>query len=178
MTRLSVALSAAVIVALLALSHPSADLIDPLDPLVSWDYKAMLVPAEQGLQERHKPRDVTSRLLAWHVMVDDRGLKVEGGLLWFKYQAGGAQKWALADVYRHPNRSQEWSLSIVFDSPWEPIRVFDSAPTNQDVYEFGAKHWTFGAPPGSFKYLHAHVCVHAWREALGTEPTKRYPGEK
>lgn len=164
--------------AVLGLSYSSADLIEPLDPLVPWDYNAMFVPAEQVLQKRYKVRELSSRLLAWHVMVNDRGLKVEAGLLWFRYRTRDIQSWALADVYRHPDKSSDWSLSAILDSPWQPLRVFSAPPTNQEVYEFGAEHWTFGAPPVFFKYLRAHVCDHAWREAIGSRPTKRYPGER
>jgi hypothetical protein len=150
------------------------NLFEPLDPLAPWDYNAMIKPAQEAVQTH----DIISRLLAWEVIVDDRGHKAEAGLVWFSYRLNETVAWALADVYRVPDVSSEWQLSFIFDSPWQPLQVYRSPPTNEDVYTFGAPHWKFGPPPEGYKYLQAHVCDHAWRQAIGSAPTRHYPGEK
>jgi hypothetical protein len=155
-----------------------SELTVPLDPLAPWDYEAMFAPAAGALHKQHQARDLRYRLLAWHVMENDRGLKVEAGLLWFSYRKAGVESWALADVYRHPHRDSAWQLSYVTDTLWEPVKVFVVKPTNKDVYEFGRQHWSFGAPPVFFRYLAAHVCEHAWLDAIGNAPQERYPSER
>jgi hypothetical protein len=148
-----------------------------LDPLVPWDYDAMFTPATVALQKHYRAKQLSYRLLAWHVMENDRGLRVEGGLLWFSFRSDGIESWALADVYRHPHEGPAWQLSYVTDIEWVPLKVFLTKPTKRDVYAFGPLHWTFGEPPVSFRYLAAHVCDRAWLEAIGSPPEKHYPGE-
>jgi len=111
-------------------------------------------------------------------MRNDRGLKIESGLLWLMFQKQGKRAWALADVHRHPDKFDSWRLSVIHDSQYEPIRVYTLRPTNRDVYRFASVNWSFGGPPVFFEYLDAHVCRQAREAATGSKPTKYFPGEK
>lgn len=120
-----------------------------------------------------------ARILIWQIMEDERPLYVESAIVWLRLEGAGRRRWILAHVYRHPRQPQpppEWRLSVVFDAPHTPRRVFDHAPKNDEIYEFMRDTWWKFAPENGFRLLDASVCAEAWKTVTGQEPTKSYDG--
>jgi hypothetical protein len=119
-----------------------------------------------------------AHVLTWKIEEDDRPWYVEECILWVHWlESNGRKHWTLAHVVRNPKPRPQgwgrgWELAIVYDAPVAFYRVFDIPPTNQDVYKFCRESWWEFGPDHRFRILEAGVCVEAWREVVGEEPTE------
>ena len=126
--------------------------------------------AAAPLHEAQSPnKQVTAKILAWGVKVDERPLYVESALLWVRVQQpGGRDQWMLAKVFRHPRSGPgaTWQLAIVFDAPQNPLVSYNHPPTNKDVARFIEESWWNDGMAG-FQELGAGVSRNGWEIAIG-----------
>jgi hypothetical protein len=135
----------------------------------SWHGEAMANAAREQLGKAAAPSAV--RVLAWQSEKDDRPLYLDSAILWLKL-ANGSE--ALAHVYRHPREERAWHLSMVYDAPFERLRVFAKRPTRDEVDAFLKRTWWTFHVDSDFTLLGAEVCKDAWQEALGAPPWHAY----
>ncbi len=117
---------------------------DNLDALPSWDI-ANLQKATILLLPKHELGTPIIRVLIWQTEEfkgEDKAFRVDSALLWAKFtNLSGRKQRALMDLYLHPG-SQTWLTDEGLDPMWHPIRFFDHAPNNKEVYEF-LRYWHF-----------------------------------
>jgi hypothetical protein len=149
---------------------------DTLDPLPPWNYADMAAATLANLPTE-SAIIVDLRLLVWQGMIDDRPVHVEQVLFWaeLNLKAGG-KRWALVQLGRNPDEAdvfREWDLYVVNDTPWNPVKLFEHAPDNADVYSF-LERWPF-SPQAPWRVLTAGVRERTWKHATGKGPTTLYP---
>jgi len=119
------------------------------------------------------PGTAISRLLAWHVMEDDRPLRNDYALMFVEDHSTKPPRYTLLSMSRHAT-NLEWSASPGSShSREEPVRTFDHRPTRAEVDEYlGQTDFAFGDTWG--RVIAGNVIDDEWRKALHAEPWRGY----
>lgn len=92
--------------------------------------------------------EAQARILAWTLnKLAPTTSPIEYCLLWVSYtERDGTHQWALADMYREAGAS-EWRPLVIFDSPYQGVEFFESAPTFEHAEAFLTRLRTYVGPP-------------------------------
>jgi hypothetical protein len=121
-----------------------------------------------------------TRILIWETvegpMTPMGPVYVESCIVWVRLRNGGH---VVAHLFREPRHEQpQWKLSIVMDDrSYAPRRVFDRAPTNDDIYQFlHDTGWKF-APEQGFHFVDVAVSIEDWKAVTGQYPSTLYENQ-
>jgi hypothetical protein len=119
------------------------------------------------------PGTAISRLLAWHVMEDDRPLRNDYALMFVEDHSVEPPRYTLLSMSRHATNLQ-WNASPGSShSREEPVRTFDHRPSSAEVDEYLAQSgWSFSDTWG--RVIAGNVVDDEWRKALHAAPWRGY----
>jgi hypothetical protein len=130
---------------------------------------------------RDNPADLTVRMLAWQIEIDDRPLLVEQAILWIHFHPPGkTELWRLVSVYRHPRETrpflQGWRITYLASPHSGKVGLvnYEEKPDSATVVRFfndsGWEEDTAG-----FTLIDGEIGAGAWKRATGAAPGFAYP---
>ena len=130
---------------------------------------------------RDHPEELTARILAWQVVVDERPLYLEEAILWIHFTPPvEAEFFRLDHVYRHPRETtphlKGWHRSHTASphTPWTGAATYEERPDNATVIRFfHASAWDVAFP--GFVLIDGAICAGAWKRSTGEAPGFAYP---
>lgn len=142
----------------------------------------------EGLRSADRDPARSVAVLGWRMAVLERGriapLEVWDCLVWQECRDDdGNERWTLKTLFRHPRSDDVWTWAAVSHSSHEGLRVYESPPGLQDVYDFiYAAFWDLDPPgrhdsaePGEVRA--ASLCSEAWLRTIGAAPAVPIPPE-
>lgn len=157
---------------------------DNLDPMPPWNFAEITDRAIDGWD--FKAEEVKAfHLLAWNRVVNRRGQTDDNVLLWVQLHVGHPEQlymhkpdlWALMSMSRREGEDKTWRENARIGPHELPgIRIFESAPSNEDVYRFLGTAWDFSSGE-HFRLLDGAVRQHTWAKVIGEKPTKFHQNE-
>lgn len=130
---------------------------------------------------RDSPQDLTVRILAWQVIVDERPLLVEQVVLWMHFHPRGqAEFWRILYAYRHPREAaphlQGWhraNRGPHSDKAGDALFEDEKPDHGIVVRFFNESGWS--ETSSGFTLLDASISAGAWKRAVGKAPGFAYP---
>lgn len=154
------------------------------DPLPSWDLQELT--KRSSVDWGIKASEVTAlQILMWNQELDSEGQQIDNVLVWLqlhtetpaRYSTNRPDVWVLVSMSRYIGDDKVWRENPRIGYHELPgIRIFKSAPRNEDVYRFLGIGWDFSSNK-HFRLLEGVVRQRTWHRVIGEHPSKFHHGE-